>query len=181
MSTTTPGEIRPGERRELKSLVKQRIKLLRQQVDQEHASRLAQVDSAVAAKFTDTDQRIKELNDQLQKFVRNANRRLAQIFNQYSDVIDTHHRGSVSSPYYHQKDNGRNEARRALQAHAHVERERAHTRLTELELELIEALTVDGLKSDAAMTFLKNMPDITEVLASVRKPAELEGVSSNGN
>ena len=181
MSTTTtaPGEIRPGERRELKALVKQRIKLLRQQVDQEHANRLAQVDSAVAAKFTDTDERLKELNDQLQVFVRNANRRLAQIFNQYGDVVDTHHRGSVSAPYYHQKDNGRAEARRALQAQAHAERERAHTRLTELELELIESLTVDGLKSEAALAFLKSMPTVEAVLASVHKPAEI-GAGSRG-
>lgn len=67
----------------------------------------------------------------------------------------------------------RNEARRALKAQAHAERERAHTRLTELELELIESLTVEGLKSEAALAFLKSMPTAGAVLASVHKPTEI--------
>lgn len=173
---TTPGEIRPGERQALIRLVKEKIKVLRLQVDKEHAAKMAQVDRAVAEQFKEQDARMAKLAQEVHDLIELSNLRLQEILARYADVISPHcHRDSIREPYYYPRNEGRTEAKNALASAALAEKSDAHHRLTELEVQLIEELTLDGLKTDAAKAFVRDMPDVSAVLASVQSRQEIEG------
>ena len=172
---TTPGEIRPGERRELKTLVKQKIAVLRAQVDQEYAAKVAKVDRAVAEQFKEQDARMAKLAQEVHDLIELSNLRLQEILARYADVISPHcHRDSIREPHYYPRNEGRTEAKSALLSAANAEKSLAHHKLTELEVRLIEELTLDGLRTDAAKEFVRNMPDVNAVLASVQRRQEIE-------
>lgn len=77
---TTTDTIRAGERRELRSLVRLKVKLLRAEVAEAHAAQMAEIDGRVAAKFQDDTDRIAALRAELDALVAEANRKAAQEF-----------------------------------------------------------------------------------------------------
>jgi hypothetical protein len=78
------------------------------------------------------------------------------------------------------REDGKTEARDALMSAARAEKAAAHQRLTELEVQLEEELTLDGLRTEAAHAFVRSMPTVEDILASVRNvPAIQAGVKNN--
>ena len=177
MTTTTKkasppkDEIRAGERRELKALVKAKIKVMREEADQICADELARVETAIAEQFKADDERVTQLDKRLGELIRDTNTMIDVLYREFSDVVSPSHRPHVSTPFYSKRDRGRMEARRALMAQAQAKQCRAQQELTKLEVQLIEELTLDGLKTDAAKQFVRTMPDIFAVLENATRVA----------
>jgi hypothetical protein len=103
-----------------------------------------------------------------------CNLKLDELLNKYADVVDvTHYHRLFSTPHVYERNNGRSEARAALLSAANAEKALDHHKLTELEVELEEELTLDGLRTGAAHAFVRDMPELNTVLESIRKPAEI--------
>jgi hypothetical protein len=86
--TESKDSIKPGERRELKALVKMKIKLLRAEVEDKHAAQMADIEGRVAAKFRDDDARVAKLKRHLNEIVCEANQRAADLFAAYGDLVE---------------------------------------------------------------------------------------------
>ena len=112
-----------------------------------------------------------ELRREIEDLTRLSNIKLEELLNRYADVVDaTHYRRSFSTPQVYERNNGRAEARNALLSAANAEKSLAHHKLTELETQLEEELTLDGLKTEAAYNFVRNMPNLENVLEAIQRP-----------
>lgn len=171
-TTESKDSIRPGERRELKSLVKMKIKLLRAEVEDRHAAQLAEIEGRVAAKFRNDDALVAELKRHLNEVVAEANQRAADLFATYSDVVES--RSSVfSAPWFSRRKDGKDKLRRALMAAVQAQTSAARSRVTKLEAELLESLALDAIQSDAAKEFVRAIPT-ADALMPTEKLAQIE-------
>jgi hypothetical protein len=159
--------IRPGERRELKALVRLRVKVLRAEVEQKHTEMLAEIDGRVATKFQEDDVRFKELEQKLQQITAEANRKFAKVFTDFNDVADPR-KEVVSRLWFHKRETGRDKLRKALIAAVHAQHQ-----VTKLEAELLSTLSLDAVHSEAAKEFVKSILVVEDLLSS-RTLAEVE-------
>jgi hypothetical protein len=157
-------DIRPGERRELKSLVRTRMKVLRSEVEERHSSQLAEIGARTAQKFQGDNARIKELNDVLDQLATEMNQRYRAIIAEYADVAETSYRYSFHTPSFSRKDNGKSQFQRALTSAVHAQRQKALLDVDRLESELITKLAIDALKTEAAHAFVRSIPDIEALM-----------------
>lgn len=156
--------IRSGERRELRSLVRLRVKLLRAEVAEAHAAQMAEVDGRVAAKFQDDAERIAALRAKLDQLVAEANRKAAQIFAEYGDVLDKQRGDVFSRPWFTRREDNRTRLRKALVAAVEAQTQAARLRVAKLEAELLTALSLDALKTEAAQEFVAKIPTVGDLM-----------------
>lgn len=156
--------IRAGERRELRSLVRMRVKLLRAEVAETHAAQMAEIDGRVAAKFQDDIERIAALRADLDQLVAEANRKAARIFARYSDVLEAQRSEVFSRPWFTRREDHKSKLRKALAAAVEASTQRAKLRVAKLEAELLTALSLDALKTEAAHEFVAKIPTVTDLM-----------------
>jgi hypothetical protein len=172
MTTVEKDIIRPGERRELKALVRLRVKVLRAEVEQKHMEMLAEIDGQVATKFQEDDARLDEFRKKLDAVTAAANNKITKIFAEFSDITEP--RGSAfNRPWFHKRDTGRVKLRQALIAAVHAQTHVARHQVTKLEAELLSTLSLDAVHSEAAKEFVKLIPVVEDLLSS-RTLAEVE-------
>jgi hypothetical protein len=159
--------IRPGERAELRTLVRMRVKLLRSQIADRHATQMAQIDGRVAAKFQEDRSRIEELKTELDRVVTRANRAAKVVLAKYPDVAEmrTH---MFSRPWINQPDQGKDKLRKAMVAMVTAATESAKLRVAKLEAELLSELALSAIKTDQAKEFVRTIPDIEELMPADR-------------
>ncbi len=166
-ATDEKNAIRPSERRQLIALVKMKVRTLRAEVEERHASQLAEIDGRVAKKFKDDDARATELRSRLSALTDEVNERAIRLFGEYADVVEP--RGSVYTlPYFHRRDDGKDKLRAALRTAVEAGTKAARLELAKLEAQLLEELMTDGLKSAAAIAFVKKMPTADALLPEKR-------------
>jgi hypothetical protein len=177
-TTEKTSEIRPGERRELKSLVKMKIKLLRAEVEEKHAAQMADIEGRVAAKFRDDDRLVAALKQQLSDLTQEMNQRVIDLFATYGDLVEP--RSSVfSTPWFNRREDGKDKLRRALVAAVQSQTSAARARLAKLEAELLESLALDAIQSDAAKEFVRSIPT-ADALMPTEKLAQIEASFGGG-
>lgn len=164
--------IKAGERNELKSLVRMRVKLLRAQIKEQHAARMAEIDNRIAAKFVEDTSRVDELRVKLDRIVARANNQVEALLAQYSDVAEPRH-SAFSRPWFHRPEDNRNKLRKAMVAAVISETEAANLRVAQLESELLGELALNAIKSEAARDFVRAIPKIEDLIAADRL-AEIE-------
>lgn len=160
--------IKAGERRELRSLIRMRVKLLRAEVAEAHAAQLAEIDGRVAAKFQDDTDRIAELRAELDALVAEANTQATQIFASYSDVLEVQRSEVFSRPWFTRREDNKTKLRRALVAAVEAQTQAARHRVAKLEAELLTSLALDALKTDAAQEFVRTIPEIGDLMPATR-------------
>ena len=161
-------DIRPGERRELKSLVRARMKVLRAEVDDKHAEQLANIHQRVAAKFADDNRRFSQLERELERLTATTNEDFREIMSRYSDVADTQRGNNITKPWVSRKNRGRSVFERALTTAIHSERHKALLALDRLEADLITRLALDALKTEAAQAFVREIPALDTLMPGTR-------------
>lgn len=171
--------IRPGERRELKALVKLKIKALRAEIEDTQAAQLADIDRRIAEKFRGDAVRLSDLKTSLRLATEQANADIDRLFAEYSDMAEKNHRGTFSVPYFQAREDGKHELRRALVAAVHAQATAARQRLVRLEVELLESLALDSLQTDAAKDFVARMPTVDALMPQSRM-AEVEAGFAGG-
>lgn len=177
-------QITPGERRELRSVVRSQMKVLRAEVEQREAELMAEAESRLTARFADQD-----------KALADANRRIAEIAGRFNDEVQgvlaeiTAHVGhdegqhlsvrNFGAPRVFGKTEDRTQLRRAMEAGVKARVKQARTELDRQEADLLRDLAIDGLQTSAARAFLQRIPSAAQLVPS-SKLREIEAQFDQG-
>lgn len=172
--------INKGERAELKFIVRQQFKVLRNELEQRELEMLAEVETQIVQKFAGDDQTWAALQHAVHEAVMAANRQINDALREHGY---TEHGPSermwVGTPPMRQPQEKRTELR--VHAHAKI---KAQVRGGRLELDrreadLLRTLAVGALESDDAQAFLASIPSVGELVPAARL-AELEASLQDG-
>lgn len=169
--------ITPGERRELRSVVKQQFKVLRTEVEQREIELRSEAERRLAERYRDEDKRIDELNWRISEITRDAQRRIDDLMKEHSDAADGgawgRHDGRISANGVSRRSEDREQLRRALMAGIRQQVQQASLALDRQEADLLKALAMDALETSAARDFLGQIPTVAE-LVPTRRLREIE-------
>jgi len=170
-------EITPGERRELRAVVRQQMKVLRAEVKQRRFELVAEAEARLVAKYADEDKRADELGWRIREIKDKADRELGDLLREYEDLSPTgrwsSHIDGFSSPYIRRKNEDRTQLHRALVAGINAQVEQAQITLDRQEADLLRALAMNALETSAAREFLTRIPTVAELVPS-RRLREIE-------
>lgn len=164
--------ITPGERRELRSVVRQQFKVLRTEVQQRELELKAEAERRLMDRYRDEDKAIDDLNWRIQEIAREAQRQIEDLMKDHGDAEEggVWKRGSgriiVNGVY--RKTEDRAQLRRALEAGIQEQVKQAVLALDRQEADLLKALAMDALETDAARQFLTRIPTVAELVPSAR-------------
>jgi hypothetical protein len=169
--------ITPGERRELRAVVRQQIKVLRAEVKQRKAELVAEAEQRLVEKYRDEDRKADELGQRLAELTREVNRQLADLLQEYEDLLDGRWRQSYGStfrmPQVSRKDENRHQLHSAMLAGINAQVEQAQLQLDRQEADLLRELAMESLETAAARGFLERIPSVAELVPS-RRLREIE-------
>jgi hypothetical protein len=161
-----------GERRELRSVVRQQFKVLRTEVKQRELELLAEAERRLMERYRDEDKAIEDLNWRIEEIAREAQRQIDDIMHQHEDKADggkwSRYAGRIQASGVSRKTEDRTQLRRALKAGIEEQVAQAALALDRQEADLLKALAMDALESDAAREFLTHIPTVAELVPSAR-------------
>lgn len=155
--------IRPGELASLRTLVRMRVRLLRSQIADRHATQMAQIDGRVAEKFQEDRTRVEALRKELDRVVARANASAAAVLAKYPDVAEMR-TGMFNRPYVNRPDQGKEKLRKAMVAMVTAQTEAAKLRVAKLEAELLSELALNAVKTEVAKEFVRTIPEIEDLM-----------------
>lgn len=176
--------ITPGERRELRSVVRQQFRVLRTEVDQRRQELIAQAEARLVEKYRKADERADQMQWRLREITDDANRQVADMLRDYENLDDSGRWGRGPGqmfmvPSVRREDPNRNELRRAMAAGVNAQVTDAKLALDRQEADLLRNLAADALGTDAARAFLGRIPTVAELVPS-RRLAEIEAQFDEG-
>lgn len=155
--------IRPGELASLRTLVRMRVRLLRSQIADRHATQMAQIDGRVAEKFQEDRTRVEALRKELDRVVARANASATAVLAKYPDVAEMR-TGMFNRPYVNRPDQGKEKLRKAMVAMVTAQTEAAKLRVAKLEAELLSELALNAVKTEVAKEFVRTIPEIEDLM-----------------
>jgi hypothetical protein len=167
--------ITPGERRELRSVVRQQIKVLRAEVKQRKAELVAEAEQRLVEKYRDEDRKADEMGQRIAELTRDANRQLSELLKQYEDVLDGRwgRTRGFETPWIVRKNADRKQLHDAMLAGINAQVEQAQLQLDRQEADLLRELAMEALETTAARGFLERIPSVAELVPS-RRLREIE-------
>lgn len=157
-----------SERTELQRLVRQRFKLLREEVRGRQAEMTSEIDQAIVVKHTDRDEARSEVQREVSRICERANAEVDAAVK----AAGYHRTGSgmgwFATPVIRWGDDGRHKQRRALVSDLEAKVKQAHLRLDREEVDLLQALAIGALESDEAREFLGRIPTVAELVPASR-------------
>lgn len=161
-------EMTKGERGELKQLLKRRFKQLRADVRARAAEQLAEVDRLIVERHRARDEARIQLENRAREFTQECTSKLYEMFE--AEGYDLTGRAGFDWRLGHINwgDDGRAEMRRAAQSKIEAEVSEAFTRLERQETDLLQALVLDAIESDAAQRFIESIPTVAELVPAIR-------------
>jgi hypothetical protein len=174
--------IPPGERRELRSVVRAQFKVLRAEVEQREAELDAEAEHRLMERYRDEDKQVEDLNWRIAQIVGLANREIEDLMREVSDIQDGgrwQQMYSLSAPLARRSSEDRKQLRSALRAGIKSQVKSAQLSLDRQEADLLKQLAMDGLESDAAQAFLTRIPAVAELVPSQRL-REIEAAFDKG-
>lgn len=172
-----PNSMTKGERQELRVVIRARMKVLRQDVAARVAELDTELDEMVEAKFHDEDARRAAILDRVQDIMGVAEREATDLLKAEPVGVSIARplRLGVAWPHHRIKwpDDGRDLMRRDGKATVEERRRKALLAIDRQEADLLQALAVDALESDAATAFLGSIPTVGELVPAFRL-AELD-------
>jgi hypothetical protein len=169
-------QITPGERRELRAVVRQQMKVLRAEVSQREIELQSEVEARLVERYRDEDRRSDELNRKIAEIHTEANRQLREALDAFEDLSDggTWRRISgFNAPYISRRESDRRQLKDALLAGIKVQVKQALLALDRQEADLLRDLAIDGLETAAARAFIGRIPSVAE-LVPARRMREIE-------
>ena len=172
-SSTGETMITKTERAELRSVVRQQMKVLRSEVHQRGSEMLADIDAGIAEKYSEEDANFKALRDAIEMIVREANNSIDDLLTKHG-TDQFRYFDPLGFPRFERADDRHRVAlRHAAISDVKAKVEMAKLRLDRTEADLLRQLSVDALESDEAKGFLGSIPSVSE-LVPVARLAELE-------
>jgi lipopolysaccharide biosynthesis regulator YciM len=176
--TNTDDRITPGERRELRSVVRQQMKVLRTEIKQRREELIAEAESRLVEKYRDEDRRADELGWRIRQIADEANRALEDALRDYEDLAEggkwaQSWNSTFRVPQVHRKNEDRSQLHRALVAGIESQVRQAELQLQRQEADLLRDLAMESLETSAARAFLGRIPTVAELVPS-RRLREIE-------
>ena len=164
--------IPPSERRELRSVVRQQFKVLRTEVKQRELELVSEAELRLMERYRDEDKAIEDLNWRIKEIATDAQRQIDDLMHQHEDKADggkwSRYAGRIQASGVSRKTEDRAQLRRALEAGIKEQVKQATLALDRQEADLLKALAMDALESDAARDFLMRIPAAAELVPSAR-------------
>lgn len=166
----TADAITPGERRELRAVVRSQIKVLRAEVSQRELELQAEVEARLADRYRDEDARADGFSRATRDIVRKANDEIEALMAEYGDMFSGQWRGRpmLQAPQVFRRQEDRKQLRDAMLAGIKAQAKQAMLDLDRREADLLRDLAIDGLETAAARAFLERIPTVAELVPSAR-------------
>lgn len=161
------------ERDELRRLVRQRFKLLRDELAARGTELTAEVEHEVVARHTLRDEERLAAEVKIRAAVDRCNEEIAAALAETDSALTGLGRGWVTPPHIDWDNTDRQALRRAGIADIASKVADAKLRLERKEVETLEALARPVLESAEAQAFLTTLPDVAELVPRAQM-AELE-------
>jgi len=173
--------IRPGERRELRAVVRQQIKVLRAEVKQRQGELVAEAEARLAEKYREQDRQCDEMGHKVVELTKESNRQLADLLREYESVLDGRWRrmSGFQIPIITRNQGHREQLRTAMLAGITAQVQQALLALDRQEADLLRNLALDALETDAARGFLDRIPTVADLVPS-RRLREIEAQFDSG-
>jgi hypothetical protein len=159
-------DITPGERRELRAVVRGQFKVLRAQVKRREAEMKAEIEAALLEKYREQDAAIAEAQREAAKIRADAERQVAEIVERlqaaHPDLTDgsrAYGRLTVNAI-----NKNRTQIHRTLMASVPDKIGDANLALDEQEVALLRQLSEGALESEEARGFLGTIPTVGELV-----------------
>jgi hypothetical protein len=163
--------ISQAERRELRSLVRQRVKVLRAEVDQRRAELDVELEQAITERFADEDKAWADAMFIIDEAAREANRKANDVMRELrGDAWPKHDVNVVGlyTPATERPTNERRTLRYEGQRRIQAQVQAAYLKLSQQEADLLTRLAMDVLESAEARSFLVDIPTVSSLVPSVR-------------
>lgn len=169
-------QIPPGERRELRAVVRSQIKVLRAEVGQREMELQAEVEGRLAERYRDEDVKADEFSRSMRDITRKANDEIEKLLEQHEEMFaggKWRGRPLLQAPSVYRAQEDRKQLRDAMLAGIKAQAKQAMLDLDRREADLLRDLAVDGLETSAARAFLERIPTVAELVPS-RRLREIE-------
>jgi len=162
--------ITKGERTELRSLIRQRFKVLRAEVEARRAELAVELEERIAAKFAAEDKRWGDAMFVIAEAVREANRKANDVLRGLDiDALDTSREYEVVIAKHIAKPTAeRNVMLRNGTKRIEAQVKSALLQLDGQEADLLTRLVANGLESDEARAFLGEIPTVSALVPAER-------------
>lgn len=166
-------ELSPGDRRELRALVKKQFAVLRNDVKRRKDELTGEIESELLRRYRAQDERIAQARRDVAAALRDYQLAVEKIMD---GLRETDPDLNVQMGYNNQlvaRDERRSQLHKALIASIPQQIADASTKLDQQELDLLRDLTIGALDTEAAQHFLGRIPTVGELVPKARL-AELE-------
>lgn len=158
------------ERTELRSVVRQQFKVLRDEVEQRQAELAADIEKQVAEQWADRDEQLTAIKEKAQQLADDANRALREFVKDHPERESLSVYTFVAPDVRHRVEDSqqRNRLRAAAMADLRARVGAALVKLGRQEADLMRTLAVGALESDEARAFLSEIPSVAELVPASR-------------
>lgn len=158
------------ERTELRSVVRQQFKVLRDEVEQRQAELAADIEKQVAEQWADRDEQLTAIKEKAQQLADDANRALREFVKDHPERESLSVYAFVAPDVRHRVEDSqqRNRLRAAAMADLRARVGAALVKLGRQEADLMRTLAVGALESDEARAFLSEIPSVAELVPASR-------------
>lgn len=164
-----------GERDELRRLVRQRSKVLREEVKARTAELAADVEQKLIARFYDRDEQRLEAEREIQGIIDEANAKIGEALGKVDMKLTGIGRSMLPPAHIFWDQSDRHALRTAAIKDIEARAAAAILNLSRQEVKLLEELARGALESEEAMAFLASIPSVGELVPAARME-ELEAV-----
>ncbi len=172
-----------SERDELRRLVRQRTKVLREEVKARTTELAADIEQKLMARFYDRDQKRLAAESEIQAIIDEANDRIGEALGRVDMQLTGIGRSMLPPGRIHWDQTDRFALRQAAMRDIEARAQSAILQLSRQEVDLLESLARGALESDEAMAFLASLPSVGELVPAARMEeleAALESAPPSG-
>lgn len=161
----------PGERRELRTVVRQRIKVLRADVAQRRMELLAEAETRLVERYRAQDKQIEDLNFRIAEITEQASREITDLIianRGDQDGVSIRRPVRLQVPKLNSYIEDRAQLHRAMVAGIEAQVKKAQLDLDRREADLLQSLALSSLETQAARDFLAAIPSVAELVPAAR-------------
>jgi hypothetical protein len=164
-------QLTPGERRELRAVVRQRMKVLRADIAQRRAELISEAETRLVERYRADDKALDDLNFAIQQVADQASKDITDLIlaaRGESDGVSIRRPIRLQVPRLTNYTEDRRQLHRAMEAGVEAQVKNALLDLDRREADLLETLALSSVESDAARQFLANIPTVADLVPSAR-------------
>lgn len=157
----------PGERRELRTVVRQRLKVLRADVAQRRMELLADAEARLVERYRAQDKQIEDLNFRIAEITEQASREITDLIlatRGETHGVSIRRPVRLSAPRLNSYTEDRSQLHRAMVAGIEAQVKTALLDLDRREADLLQALALSSIETQAAREFLGSIPTVADLV-----------------